>query len=146
MKHDQLRSIAHNITDSLASGIGLAIGYCVTHVFDEAAASPSGYIEIDFLSGTTKGGLVSASLAIAIDRYRDWLPILCEKHGASIADFKQLTARYSVKQRGGRVFVTIEDQAGRRSVDEYDGSVQRIRAVDSLGRVRARRFGKTEIT
>ncbi len=37
MKHDDFRSIAHNIADSFASGIGLPIGHYVTHIIREAA-------------------------------------------------------------------------------------------------------------
>ena len=36
MKFDELRSIGHNIADSLASGIGLLIGYYQMDIFGEA--------------------------------------------------------------------------------------------------------------
>ena len=141
MKYDRLRSIAHNIADSVASGIGLAIGVYEMDIFREAAASPDAFIEVDFLNGTTKGGPVSASLATAISHYQDWLPALCEKHGASVSQFRELTARYT---HGRRVGVTVEDQNGRRSTDYYHGGspLKHMRVVDAQGRIRTYRKGK----
>jgi hypothetical protein len=49
MKHAELRSIVHNVADSLASGIGLMIGVYNSDTFGEAARSPSGLITVDFL-------------------------------------------------------------------------------------------------
>jgi hypothetical protein len=141
MKHDDLRSIAHNIADSLASGIGLLIGvYDMDDVFAKAARSAERHLTVDFLHGTTSGD-VSPSLAEAIRKYRDALPGLCEKHGVSASAFRELTARYFVKGIYGRRFlVTIEDQAGRRSIDEYAGIPgKRIRVNDHLGRLRPKR-------
>ena len=66
MKHDQLRSIAHNIADSLASGIGLLIGVYEMDIFGEASTSKQGFITVDFLNGTTAGGTASDSLMKAI--------------------------------------------------------------------------------
>jgi hypothetical protein len=66
MKFDELRSIAHNIADSLASGIGLLIGYYELDIFGEASRSPEGFIVVDFLTGTCRAGAPSESLARAI--------------------------------------------------------------------------------
>ncbi|HXP73987.1 MAG TPA: hypothetical protein VN823_07560 [Stellaceae bacterium] len=140
MKFDDLRSIAHNIADSLASGIGLLIGVYQMDVFGEAARSPEGFITVDFLTGTSSGGKVSPSLARAICRYREGLADLCRKHRASPAAFRELTVRYSPYGRGGRFVVTVEDQRGRRSVDEYEAwPGRRIRTFDHLGRIRTNR-------
>ena len=63
MKHDQIRSVAHNIASSLASGTGLLIGMYEMNVFGEAASSPEGFIKIDFLTGTTSGGRLLEGLS-----------------------------------------------------------------------------------
>jgi hypothetical protein len=140
MKHDELRSIGHNIADSLASGVGLLVGICATDVFGEARKSPEGFITVDFMKGITTGGPASASLVKAVGLYRDALPDLCERHGASVSSFRELTARYSVDTAGGRVLVTVEDKNGRRSTDEYIGSPLRyVKTVDNLGRIRTKR-------
>jgi hypothetical protein len=138
MKFDQLRSIAHNIADSLASGAGLLIGvYEMDDVFGEAARSPEGYITVDFLHGTASGGTPSPSLSRAIALYRDGLAELCAKHGTSPTAFRELNARYWVDAVGLRIRVTVADQAGHRAVDDYVGSPgKRVRARDSLGRRR----------
>lgn len=122
MKFGELKSIGHNISDSLASGIGLLIGHSSMDIFGEASGSPEGYISVDFLSGATKGGKPSADLATAIILYRNALPELCERHSVDVSAFRTLSARFGVDAVYGRHFtVTVEDQSGRRSVDRYLG-------------------------
>lgn len=140
MKYDELKSIAHNIADSLASGIGLLIGVYEMDIFGEAAKSKQGYITVDFLKGTTSGGRPSRALAKAIKLYSKALPDLCEKHGSSVSFFNSLTARYSISNLDKHVLIAIEDKNGRQSNDEYVGTpLKRIRALDSLGRIRTKR-------
>jgi hypothetical protein len=140
MKFDQLRSIGHNVADSLASGIGLLIGVYEMDVFGEAGRSPEGFIEVDFLTGTSSGADPSPYLARALILYSEALNSLCEKHGTSASAFRQLNARYSVDTASRRFSVTVEDHNGRRSTDEYIGSPgKRIRLLDPLGRVRTKR-------
>jgi hypothetical protein len=139
MKFDELRSIAHNIADSLASGVGLLIGHYKMDVFGEASRSPEGFITVDFLTGTCSAGTPSASLAQAIALYKDALKDLCERHGTSISAFRELTARYSGDWAHRRFIVTIEDGQGHRATDEYLGTGHRPRVLDHLGRVRVKR-------
>jgi len=137
MKFDALRAIAHNIADSLASGVGLLIGFYETDVFGEAARSAERFITVDFLTGSSEGGKPSPSLAHAIAHYRAALADLCARHGTSPAAFRELTARYSTDSHGRRFVVTVVDRREHRSVDEYvvvPG--RRVRTLDPLGRVR----------
>ncbi|WP_430423929.1 hypothetical protein [Phenylobacterium sp.] len=142
MKHAVLASIAHNIADSLASGIGMMIGMYEMDVFGEAAASPNGYIEVDFLTGAATGAKPSAYLAQAIRLYAEALPDLCERQGAHVSDFQQLTARYAGKSTLRGFVVTVTDRRGRTSRASYVGTPgQRAKVLDPLGRIRrARRF------
>jgi hypothetical protein len=122
MKFGELKSIGHNIADSLASGIGLLIGVYRMDIFGEAVRTPEGFIDVDFLTGSSTGGRPSPELARAIGLYRDALDRLCGRHGVETAAFRTLTARYGVDARyGGHFTVTIEDRNGRRSVDHYLG-------------------------
>ncbi len=57
VKHDELRSIAHNIADSFADGLGFPIGYYPTDVFGEAGKSPDGFVTVDFLRGAIVAGV-----------------------------------------------------------------------------------------
>lgn len=140
MKFSELKSIGHNIADSLASGIGLMVGVYEMDVFGEAAKSPERYILVDFIAGTATGGQPSPSLAKAISLYAEALGDLCQRHGVAPEAFRELTARYEVNSRGRRFVVTIQDQSGRRSTDEYRGSPgKRIVVRDKLGRVRTKR-------
>jgi hypothetical protein len=56
MKIGVLRAIAHNIADSLGSGIGLLIGVCEMNVFGDAKKSPGGVISINFFGGQSNTG------------------------------------------------------------------------------------------
>jgi len=140
VKHDKLRSIAHNVADSFASGLGFPIGYYATDVFGEAERSPAGLITVDFLEGTLVAGRASEPLCKAVHLYRRVLADISAKHGASVSQFRTLTARYSAKSRGRQVIVTIEDEEGRRSIDEYVGDpLRHIKTVDNAGRIRTLR-------
>jgi len=137
MKHDVLRSVAHNIADSLACGNGFLIGVYQTDVYAEADRSPSEGITIDFLRGVVIEGSPSDSLKGAVRLYRDALPELCEKHSLSVSDFAELTARYSTVPNGRRFIITVTDRNGRQSAAEYGGlDAQRTKMTDSLGRLR----------
>jgi hypothetical protein len=122
MKFGDLKSIGHNIADSLASGIGLLIGYYETDIFGEASRTPEGYIVVDFLNGTTEGGKPSPSLANAISLYRHALRNLCHRHGVEVSAFKTLKVRFAVDRvYGGHFTVTVESHTGRISTDSYLG-------------------------
>jgi hypothetical protein len=137
MKHDDLRSIAHNITDSLASGCGLMIGVYDMDVFGEAAKSREGLIKVDFLNGAIIEGQASPSLAKAVQLYSQALRGQCENQGASVSSFRELTAEFFRGALATCVHVTVEDQNGRRTTDEYAGTpLRRIKVLDNLGRIR----------
>ena len=144
MKFGELRSIGHNIADSLTSGIGLLIGVYQMDVFDEALRAPEGYIEVDFLKGAVTHGVATQHLRRAIVLYTQALPSLCLKHRCSVTAFRSLTARFSVGSDGPRFDVSIEDQRGRSVTDEYIGSPGKyIRVLDANGRVRRKRASIT---
>jgi hypothetical protein len=135
MKHDELRSIAHNLVDSFA-GNGFLVGLYNTEIFDEAGASSEGFLTVDFLTGTIANGRASQSLAESVMLHKKVLPSFCQKHGASISDFRELTVRF-YGQPNRPFTVTIEDQTGRRSSTEYETiQAQRAKMLDKLGRVR----------
>jgi len=123
MRFSALKSVGHNIADSLASGIGLMIGVYEMDVFGEAAAGAEGYIEVDFLQGTTSGSPASRKLLRAISLYStEALPDLCEKHGIKVDDFKMLRARFGVDRAYGLHFsVTVANGSGKSSTDRYLG-------------------------
>jgi hypothetical protein len=58
MKIGTLRAIAHNVADSLGSGIGLLIGVYEMDVFGEAKKCPGGIIGIDFLAAKATQGKI----------------------------------------------------------------------------------------
>jgi hypothetical protein len=137
MKFNQLRAIGHNIADSLADGNGFLIGHYDMRLIEEIRRSSEGFIEVDFLTGTSSGGQPSPALARAFELYCGALPLLCLRHEVSGAIFRQLRARFFAD---GRFTVTVEDNAGRSVTDEYVGSPgRRIKVLDSLGRIRRKR-------
>lgn len=137
MKFSTLKAIAHNMADSVGSGIGLMVGVYEMDIYGEAAASSDRYIEVDFLTGETSGGRCSAGLVKALTLYRDALPEFCQRHGVDAHDFRELTVRFSGTHVRTGFTVTVEDQQGRRSVDTYEGIPgKRVRVLDRLGRIR----------
>lgn len=122
MKFADLKSVGHNIADSLGSGMGLMIGYGQLDIFGEAAATPEGFICVDFLAGSSTGGAASPSLTKAITLYRDALPGLCERQNVELETIDEMTARYEADALYQvRFTVTVADRSGRRSVDRYVG-------------------------
>nr|WP_321359639.1 hypothetical protein [uncultured Hyphomonas sp.] len=135
-----MKSVGHNISHSLASGIGLLIGHCNMDIFGEAASSDEGFIIVDFVNGTSSGGRVSSSLAGAISAYAKALPDLCLRHGLEAGAFRKLTTRYFNSGIRECFVVTVEDHHGRRSEDEYCGSDgTRAMVLDQQGRIRPKR-------
>jgi hypothetical protein len=122
MKFGELTSIAHNISDSLASGMGFLAGVYEMDVFREARETAEGFIEVDFLSGSTQGGRPSESLAKGVKLYADALPDFCKRHGVEIDDFTVLKARFATDSVYGPHFtVTVESRSGRHSTEQYVG-------------------------
>ena len=138
MKHDKLRSIAHNVAYSLASGDSVMIGVFDVNVFAEARTTSKGSLTVDFLGGRVLDGETSKRLAEAVKLFREVLPSFCKTHGASIEDFREFGARYLAGS--SRFLVTIEDRRGKRSSTEYEGfSGRRALMTDGLGRIRKKR-------
>lgn len=123
LKFGELKSVGHNISDSLASGIGLLIGYYEMDVFGEAKRSPEGFIEVNFLTGETSGAQPSAALKNAIAAYaKDGLDELCLRHGTTRKVFTTLTTKFGVDAVYGDHFtVTVADNHGRTSTNTFVG-------------------------
>lgn len=125
MKFDELKSVAHNVSASLASGVSFLIGYYRTDVFGEAHQAPYGTLEVDFLAGTISGDSASSQLRGAVTAFRDaGLPELCQKHGCTPDTFSVLRTKYANDRVYGPYFiVTMADEAGKSSTDRYIGWV-----------------------
>ncbi|MFC6198131.1 hypothetical protein [Ponticaulis profundi] len=123
MKFDELKSVAHNVSASLASGISFLIGIYDSEIFEEAAQAPDGFLEVDFLAGTIEGDSASSKLRGVVTAFRDkGLPDLCQKHGCTADAFSMLRTKYATDRVYGRYFiVTMADQTGRSSTDRYMG-------------------------
>jgi hypothetical protein len=123
MKLGELKSLGHNVADSLASGIGMMIGVYDLNVFGEAHAEDEGFIVVDFLAGEVKNSKVSDSLRRAVRLYRQELPSLCGRHRIDIARISTLQARFGTdKVYGPHFTVTVRNDEGRESTDRYVGS------------------------
>ena len=145
MKHGELRSIAHNLADSLASGVCLMIGVYDLRVFEEARLAADGAMRVDFLAGSVVEGEASWGLREAVRAYRRVLPDFCARHGGALDDFRELTVRYWSVLEGPRFSVTVEDAAGRRSTTVYGGLPgQRLKLLDGQGRLRPKPVVRSE--
>lgn len=142
MKHDQLCAIAHNLVDSMASGLCFVIGLYTVDVFADAGNSEGGVITVDFLGGTIPQGKASPALLGAAQAFARELPEFCRRQGGSAEDFAELSASFSARDRF--VTIAVTDRNGRRSVIDYAGSpLTRPRVLDPLGRIRRTRSRKT---
>lgn len=137
MKHAELRACVHNVAASLASGVGLMIGYYAMDVFGEASRSPGGAITVDFLNGHVVEGEASRSLQRAVALYRGAFSKICTAAGGSIGEVTEAKARFWQTPLGPRFVVSVVDAAGRSSTTEYAGIPgKRVRVLDELGRAR----------
>ncbi len=142
MRFNTLRSVGHNIADSLASGLGIPIGGLLTDIYSEAEATPDGALEVDFLAGRITRGQGSDLLAKAVSLYRDACAHLCARHGVDIQDFSTLKATYRVEKGIPYFEVTLVTADGQRAVDSYTGMPGRRNVpVDHLGRLRPQTDG-----
>lgn len=122
MRFGVLKSVGHNLADSLSSGMGFPIGVYFTDIYAEAAAAADGVLTVDFLTGQIKGGAVSKGLAKAVRLYSQALEGLCLRHGIAASDFSVLTVQYGSDLAGRPTFcVSIKDWRGRSSSDRYEG-------------------------
>lgn len=123
MRFGTLRSIAHNLGDSISTGLGLPIGLDGYDIFEEAKNSSEGFLEIDFIAGAICGAMPSTVLSDALLQYTRWLHELAAIHGATLDDFSRLTLRFADSKPYGRHFVaTIANQRGRSDGTVYDGA------------------------
>ena len=137
MKHNELCAIAHNVADSMASGLALIIGYHPVDVFGEAANSSDGLIEIDFLRGMVLRGVPSENLRLAALRFAERLPSFCHENGADISDFEALSVTFEAAPTENRAKLYVADRTGRRSTTVYAGTpLKRLKVLDKLGRAR----------
>ncbi len=126
MKLGELKALGHNLAHSFASGTGLLVGVYATAVFEEAAASDPGYIEVNFLSASAYVSVISERLQGAINAYSKALPELCKKHSIDLNQIKTFTARFGTDSVYGPHFtVCIESEDGRGSTDRYIGFLGR---------------------
>jgi len=139
MKHAELRSIVHNVADSLGSGIGLIIGHYEMDVYGDAERSHERAITVDFLHGVVIEGEPSTSLVESIALYKTAFADLCSKAGGSIANVVEAKARFWSDALNRHFTVTITDRDGHRSATDYAGIPdQRVKILDPLGRLRPR--------
>lgn len=123
VKLGNLKSLGHNISDSVASGIGLMVGTYEMNVFAEAASAAPGHIDVNFLNGEVSGTPASASLRLAIRHYQAALPDLAAKHGIAAQEIATLSTRFGTDPAYGPHFtVTVASHDGRQSTDRYVGT------------------------
>ncbi|MGH1413260.1 MAG: hypothetical protein ACRBB0_07185 [Pelagimonas sp.] len=123
MKHSKLHSVAHNYADSLAGGLSFVVPNHVlhTHVFAEAAASPSKCVTISFLTGHTTDAYSEGELENVAPLFKNAFPAFCDKHGVDVLDYVICDVRFSAIPTGNQYSVTVEERNGRRSTRDYVG-------------------------
>lgn len=139
MKFDTMRSIAHNLATSLASGCSALFGIYHDVVFQKAARTPTGRLTIDVLNATVSAGSATELFPNATQTFNTALARLCQHHAIPPTAFLRLEACFMTQPQGRRFTVTMQDQTGRFVTDEYDALGARFRQLDHLGRIRRHR-------
>jgi hypothetical protein len=125
MKFDDACSIAHNFADSFGSGSSLLFNFG-TWPYPDAARSPDGVLEIDFLKGAVLSGVASTELRRHIANAPSLFSDFCERHGQPVQAFAAFTVRY-VADGSSRYFdVTVQVDTGRGRTDRYSADGGRI--------------------
>ena len=120
MKLGRLKSAAHNVADSLSSGLCFVIGHYALDIYAELADEPGGTVTVDFLNGTYSGKSNHVRRAVAI--FREALPEFCAKHQVDVGQVAKLEARYAVDRVYGPNFtVTVAKADGLASTETYFG-------------------------
>lgn len=139
MKHGQLRSVAHSIADSLASGISLMTGFYELRVYEDAMRSEDGILIIDLLNGKVIKGEASPDLAEAVLRIPAEFDRLCQAEGFSRSDCRHALAHFHTNQLTHGFTLAVEDNSGRATETDFQGTpARRVIEPDQLGRLRRR--------
>ncbi|MGA0615863.1 hypothetical protein [Paracoccus sp. KR1-242] len=137
MKHGQLRSVAHNLADSLASGVSLITGFCDLHVYEDAMRSEGGVLTIDLLNGQVITGTPSPDLAAAVLRIPEEFDRLSRGKCLSRGECRSALAHFHANQVMHGFTLVVEDSSGRVTETDFQGvPARRVSELDHLGRVR----------
>ncbi|MBK4215464.1 hypothetical protein JJJ17_05940 [Paracoccus caeni] len=144
MKHGDLRSVAHDIADSLASGVSLMTGAYDLTIFDDAARSEGGMLTVDLLCGKVVNGQPSRALIDAVARIPAEFDRLCRARGASKADCRRAMAYFYYRRVDHGITLVVEDSRGKVTETDYSGiPAHRVTELDALGRRRRKPVRKS---
>lgn len=139
MKHGQLRSVAHSMADSLASGVSLMTGIYDLHVYEDALRSENGVLTVDLLNGKVIKGEPSANLAAAILCLPREFDRLCRADGFSRSDCRNAVAHFHANKFSRGFTLFVEDKSGQATETDFQGvPARRVIETDRFGRLRRR--------
>lgn len=139
MKHAKLRAVAHNLADSLASGVSLLTGAYELDLYGDAARAPGERLVLDLMNGAVIEGALSPALATALARLGPEFARLCAAAGTEPGDCRRAIARFHARAGACGFTLLIEDRAGRTTEADYEGTpAHRARDRDAQGRIRRR--------
>ncbi|MDO5657918.1 MAG: hypothetical protein Q4G36_06310 [Paracoccus sp. (in: a-proteobacteria)] len=137
MKHDDIRSVAHSIADSLACGVSLMTGFYDLRVYEDAGRSESGILTIDLLNGIVVVGTPSSDLASAVMLIPKEFDRLSRSKGFERKDCRAALAVFHADLIMPWFTLVIEDSSGRVAETDYQGvPARRVRELDPRGRLR----------
>ncbi len=137
MKHGKLRSIAHNLADSLAGYVSLITGVYDLDLYKDAGQSPNGELVIDFLNNKIISGNPSPNLIKAVSRLQPEFNRLCESEKVSRINFRNAKAHFYANEIRCGFTIIVEDNNGKITETDYSGiPAQRVFQLDSQGRRR----------
>jgi hypothetical protein len=137
MKHSQLKSIAHSLAASLASGCSLMTGGYDLDIYDDAGRSPGNELVVDLLNGEVVAGSPSPQVREAISHLPRNFKRLCDVAGVAGGDGPRATARFYVSTVHAGFHLVVADRAGRVTETEYAGTqARRALELDAKGKIK----------
>jgi len=139
MNHGQLRSVAHSIADSLASGVSLITGFYDLHIYEDAMRSEGGVLTVDLLNGRVVKGTPSTDVTSAVLHIPKEFDRLCAAKGLARSDCRRALAHFRTTPISQEFTLVVEDSSGRTTETDFQGvPARRVMELDHLGRLRRR--------
>jgi hypothetical protein len=139
MKHSQLKSIAHSLAASLASGCSLMTGVYDLDIYDDAGRSPGNELIVDLLNGVVVAGAASPQVSAAVVQLPPNFRRLCAAADVACCDGVGATARFYVTAVHAGFHLVVADSDGRVTETEYEGTqARRALELDAKGKIRCR--------
>ena len=148
MKKSHLRSVVHNLTDSLSSECSTFLGYAYSGLWEHIDRLPAQRLEVDLLTGVSTPP-VSTELQQHLKNFAHEVPKFLRGQHCDLSELSALRVEFrrSLMALPSRkeAIISIERTDGSKIVDRYVGDpLKRPQYLDIQGRRRTNRRPRVE--